>query len=144
MKSRSNFLHLFSFNSQWAKSVGSRDKPVQTLALADAQFLLRIYNLLIIKFLLIRSKRRFLVFLSFFAETLFSTERLCCCHGQIRFIVNVVWSSYSVSYRYHCIYLSQFGNIARSGLLCVILITILAPVVSVFIIIIIIIIINFI
>ena len=36
MNSRSNFLHLFSFNSQWAKSVSSRDKPLQTLALANA------------------------------------------------------------------------------------------------------------
>ena len=88
MNSRSNFLHLFSFNSQWAKSVGSRNKPVQTLALANASFLLRIYHLLIVKCLLIRSKRRFLVFLSFFAEILFSTKRLCCCHGQISFIVN--------------------------------------------------------
>ena len=36
MKSWSNFLRFFSFSSQWAKSVDSREKPVQTLSQAYA------------------------------------------------------------------------------------------------------------
>ena len=36
MKSWSNFLRFFSFSNQWAKSVNSRDKPVQTLSQAYA------------------------------------------------------------------------------------------------------------
>ena len=90
MKSRSNFLGFFSFSSQLAKSVGSRDKPVQTLGQAYALLQPRIYQLLIVKCLLIRSRRRFFV-LSFFAEMLLSTENmLCCSHGQISFIVNLI------------------------------------------------------
>ena len=75
MKSRSNFLGFFSFSSQLAKSVGSRDKPVQTLGQAYSLLQPRIYHLLIVKCPLIRSKRRFFFFL--FLRKYYSLLEIC-------------------------------------------------------------------
>ena len=70
-----SLLRFFSFGSQWTKSVDSRDKPVQTLGQAYALLQPRIYHLLIVKRLLIRSKRRFYFVL--FLQKYYSLLEIC-------------------------------------------------------------------